>query len=147
MDLEETCIQGFLCWRRPAVIKPTHRPTDRPSERNSSESEGSQSRQRVKYGHEPCGTRIQVSLYWRGPAAMFQSVVPRSSCRVTKSRWKGSLTHGKAGTANISLEKFQKKKPVGEHIPNIKMNLTETCRKGVEYTKLANNLVHQAFSV
>jgi hypothetical protein len=33
-------------------------------------SEGSQSRQTAEYGHDSRGTRKQVSLCWRGPAAI-----------------------------------------------------------------------------
>jgi hypothetical protein len=40
----------------------------------ASDSEGSQSRQRVKYFHESRGTRNQRSLCWRGPAEILQSV-------------------------------------------------------------------------
>jgi hypothetical protein len=35
--------------------------------------EGSQSRQRVKYRHESCGTRNKESLCWRGPAEIEQA--------------------------------------------------------------------------
>jgi hypothetical protein len=37
-------------------------------------SGGCQSRQKVKYGHESCGTRNQESMCCRGPAAISQSV-------------------------------------------------------------------------
>jgi hypothetical protein len=37
---------------------------------DESESEGSQTHQRVKYDHEFGGTRNQESLCWRGPAAI-----------------------------------------------------------------------------
>jgi hypothetical protein len=37
----------------------------------TSQGEGPQSRQTVKYGHESRGTWNQVSLCWRGPAAIY----------------------------------------------------------------------------
>jgi hypothetical protein len=67
--------------------------------------------------------------------------VPRTSCGITKSRRKGNLTYEKTGTAHISVGKPRNTKPVGGHIPNIKINLKETWHKGVEWIKLAKNLV------
>jgi hypothetical protein len=65
----------------------SHRATDRTIDNSESDrpfiwfaistsgrSEGSQTRQTVKYGHDPRGTRNQESLCWRGPAAIYESV-------------------------------------------------------------------------
>jgi hypothetical protein len=55
-------------------------------ESQSGGSEGSQGRQRVKYGHESRGARNQDSLCWRGSAAIYHSVESQSEAG-DRNRW------------------------------------------------------------
>jgi hypothetical protein len=56
-------------------------------------SEDSQSRQKVKYGHEYRGTRNQGSLCWRQPAAIQQSSIHSFILSVSQSVIRHSIVY------------------------------------------------------